>query len=561
MAYQALYRKYRPQTFSDVIGQEHITETLKNELSAGKTVHAYLFTGTRGTGKTSCAKILAKAVNCLDPKDGDPCLECQACRMAASGENTDIVEIDAASNNGVDNIRELREKVNFTPSVSKYRVYIIDEVHMLSTDAFNALLKTLEEPPAHVIFILATTEVHMLPATILSRCQRFDFRRIDPDSICDRIQYIAGKEGFTVTPDAARLIAAAADGGMRDALSILDLCISNGSTVDEKTVENVCGMAGTDYLSELADYIKAQDAEKALTLTDRLYSESVDMTRLIAGLISHYRDLMIIKTVKNAALPIVCSARRLEKLKKQAADYELRDIMRTLSALQSASALMQRGNRRCEMEMALIKLCSPALSSDISSLELRVRALEKAAYSAPAAQFRKETAETGQQNTQNRNDHIAEDRNSIINKNSETKDSENDGAGDETPHPEPPSKPSAHNEADSIQTETRTDGTLTPVKQWRDVVEILKTSCPLIAGVLKDSSAYIKGQYLLIDAPNSQFRSLINSGGVYRDRIRAAARTVLGETYKLGPYTPPKQTEESDPLAALADKLKNLEIN
>ena len=243
MAYQALYRKYRPQTFSDVIGQEHITETLKNELSAGKTVHAYLFTGTRGTGKTSCAKILAKAVNCLDPKDGDPCLECQACRMAASGENTDIVEIDAASNNGVDNIRELREKVNFTPSVSKYRVYIIDEVHMLSTDAFNALLKTLEEPPAHVIFILATTEVHMLPATILSRCQRFDFRRIDPDSICDRIQYIAEKEGFTVTPDAARLIAAAADGGMRDALSILDLCISNGSTVDEKTVENVCGMA------------------------------------------------------------------------------------------------------------------------------------------------------------------------------------------------------------------------------------------------------------------------------------------------------------------------------
>lgn len=555
MAYQALYRKYRPQTFSDVIGQEHITETLKNELSAGKTVHAYLFTGTRGTGKTSCAKILAKAVNCLDPKDGDPCLECQACRMAASGENTDIVEIDAASNNGVDNIRELREKVTFTPSVSKYRVYIIDEVHMLSTDAFNALLKTLEEPPAHVIFILATTEVHMLPATILSRCQRFDFRRIDPDSICDRIQYIAEKEGFTVTPDAARLIAAAADGGMRDALSILDLCISNGSTVDEKTVENVCGMAGTDYLSELADYIKAQDAEKALTLTDRLYSESVDMTRLIAGLISHYRDLMIIKTVKNAALPIVCSARRLEKLKKQAVNYELRDIMRTLSALQSASALMQRGNRRCEMEMTLIKLCSPSLSSDISSLELRVRALEKAAYSVPAPQQHKETIKTADE-TKSGSESISGSDTAYESPEAAVSDAD-DG---EIPLSEP-SEPDVQEKGGSAGQKVKDSDSLTPVKQWRDVVEILKTSCPLIAGVLKDSAAYIKGQYLLIDAPNSQFRSLINSGGVYRDRIRAAARTVLGETYKLGPYTPPKQTEESDPLAALADKLKNLEIN
>ena len=576
MAYQALYRKYRPQTFSDVIGQEHITETLKNELSAGKTVHAYLFTGTRGTGKTSCAKILAKAVNCLDPKDGDPCLECQACRMAASGENTDIVEIDAASNNGVDNIRELREKVNFTPSVSKYRVYIIDEVHMLSTDAFNALLKTLEEPPAHVIFILATTEVHMLPATILSRCQRFDFRRIDPDSICDRIQYIAEKEGFTVTPDAARLIAAAADGGMRDALSILDLCISNGSTVDEKTVENVCGMAGTDYLSELADCIRAQDAERALTLTDRLYSESVDMTRLIAGLISHYRDLMIIKTVKSAALPIVCSARRLEKLKEQAADYELRDIMRSLSALQSASALMQRGNRRCEMEMTLIKLCSPYLSSDVSSLELRVRALERAAYSAPAPQKRGEpvnAAAEARHIEESGSESIAGGDTAYVSPEAAPSD-----AGDDIPLPEPPepseapempeppelpgqSEPAVQEKDGSAGQKVKDSDSLAPVKQWRDVVEILKTSCPLIAGVLKDSSAYIKGQYLLIDAPNSQFRSLINSGGVYRDRIRAAARTVLGETYKLGPYTPPKQTEESDPLAALADKLKNLEIN
>ena len=217
MSYQALYRKYRPQTFSDVVGQEHITETLKNELSAGKVTHAYLFTGTRGTGKTSTAKILAKAVNCLNPKNGDPCLECESCLSVANGENTDIAEIDAASNNSVDSIRELRDLVSFAPASSKYRVYIIDEVHMLTISAFNALLKTLEEPPEHVIFILATTEVHKLPATILSRCQRFDFRRIDSERICERIQYIAGKEGLTVTDGAASLIAAAADGGAREA--------------------------------------------------------------------------------------------------------------------------------------------------------------------------------------------------------------------------------------------------------------------------------------------------------------------------------------------------------
>ena len=251
MAYQALYRKYRPTTFSDVIGQEHITETLKNELSEGKTVHAYLFTGTRGTGKTSCAKILAKAVNCLNPKDGDPCLECEGCLAIANGENTDIVEIDAASNNGVDNIRELRDLLSFAPASSKYRVFIIDEVHMLSIGAFNALLKTLEEPPEHVIFILATTEVHKLPATILSRCQRFDFRRIDNEKICERIQYIAEKEGLSVSSDAATLIASAADGGMRDALSILDLCASSSKDIDEATVESVCAMAGNDYLLEM----------------------------------------------------------------------------------------------------------------------------------------------------------------------------------------------------------------------------------------------------------------------------------------------------------------------
>ncbi len=528
MAYQALYRKYRPQTFSEVVGQEHITETLKNELALGKTVHAYLFTGTRGTGKTSCAKILAKAVNCLSPADGDPCLTCESCLSVANGENTDIVEIDAASNNSVDSIRELRDQVSFAPASSKYRVYIIDEVHMLSTSAFNALLKTLEEPPAHVIFILATTEVHKLPATILSRCQRFDFRRIEADRICERIQYIADKEGLTVSHGAASLIAAAADGGMRDALSILDLCASAGKNIDEETVESVCGMAGGDYLIALADYIKASNTEGALMLIDKLYGNSVDMLRLLSELTSHYRDLMIIKTVKGKNKPIICSESRLKALENQAADYDIKDIMYTLSLLQSANAGMQNGNRRCEMEMTVIRLCNPDLSADISSLERRISALENGAVRvvAPVKEIQKPVTE------------------------------KTDNEEEEIPLPEPPEESAAE------APKPAQGGEITPVQNWGEVLSILKTSAPLIAGVLKGSNAYIKGQYLLIDAPNTQFRSLINSSnGMYKDSIRKAAQRVLGATYKLGPYTAAKVSAEEDPLAALADKLKNFEIN
>lgn len=540
MAYQALYRKYRPQTFSEVVGQEHITETLKNELAAGKTVHAYLFTGTRGTGKTSCAKILAKAVNCLNPKDGDPCLSCESCLSVAKGENTDIVEIDAASNNSVDSIRELRDQVSFAPSSSKYRVYIIDEVHMLTVSAFNALLKTLEEPPAHVIFILATTEVHKLPATILSRCQRFDFRRIEADRICERIQYIADKEGLTVTDGAASLIAAAADGGMRDALSILDLCASGSKNIDEETVESVCGMAGGDYLIKLADYIKSRNAEGALMLIDRLYGNSVDMQRLLAELTSHYRDLMIIKTVKGENKPIVCSSAKLKALEEQAADYDIKEIMRTLSALQAANAGMQSGNRRCEMEMTVIRLCTPSLSYDLASLERRIAALEngtvRVAAVSPAPTKAAPAPEKPTSPPQN------EDANP------------EDG---EIPLPEYPA-----DEPQISAPKSSDDGGITPVDNWDEVLRILKTSCPLIAGVLKGSAAYIKGQYLLIDAPNGQFRSLINSGnGLYKDSIRKAAQTVLGVTYKLGPYTAATPKAEEDPLAALADRLKNFEIN
>ena len=540
MAYQALYRKYRPKTFSDVYGQEHITETLKNEILTGTTVHAYLFTGTRGTGKTTCAKILANAVNCTDLQDGNPCLECESCKSSLNGENTDIVEIDAASNNSVEDIRLLRERINFAPASSKYRVYIIDEVHMLSLSAFNALLKTLEEPPAHVIFILATTEVHKLPATILSRCQRFDFRRIDPQKICERLQFIAKEEDLTLDTSAATLIASAADGGMRDALSILDLCASSSKNIDEAVVESVCAMAGNDYLCELADFIKQKNTENALLMLDRLHNSSVDMLRLLSELISHYRDLMIIKTVKQGNRPIVCSSSRLKALEEQANDYDIKDIMFTLSVLQNSTALMQSGNRRCELEMALIKLCNPEIAVDIESLERRISALEngavkpvKSVVSAPV------TPEI------TKPEEISEDI-----------------ADDEIPLPEPPAESDEPVTPVPQPQKNVANGDVTLVDNWDEILTILKTTCPLIAGVLGDSKAYIKGEYLLIDAKNSQFRTLIKSAnGMYKDHIRKAAEQVLGTTYKLGPYSAEKQSRAQDPLLSLADKLKNLDIN
>ncbi len=532
MSYQALYRKYRPKSFADVYGQEHITETLKNELANNTTVHAYLFTGTRGTGKTTCAKILANAVNCTNLQDGNPCLECDSCKSFLSGENTDIVEIDAASNNSVEDIRELRERINFAPASSKYRVYIIDEVHMLSISAFNALLKTLEEPPSHVIFILATTEVHKLPATILSRCQRFDFRRIESEKICERLQYIAKQEDLTLTDEAATLIASAADGGMRDALSILDLCASGSRNIDEATVENVCAMAGTDYLLELADFIKQRDTENALLMLDKLHNSSVDMLRLLSELIAHYRDLMIIKTVKQGPRPIVCSTKRLKALEEQAKDYDIKDIIYTLGILQNSTALMQNGNRRCEMEMAVIKLCNVEISVDIAALERRISALENGAVK-PA---KKVVAPA-----------VAPVEEPVL--------KEED---DEIPLPVPPEED--YQEADNNSTPAPNG--VTKVDNWSDIVEILKTTCPLIAGVLGDSAAYIKGEYLLIDAKNSQFRTLIKTAnGMYKDHIRKAAEQVLGTTYKLGPYSAEKQAKANDPLLSLADKLKNLDLN
>ena len=377
--YQVLYRKYRPKVFADVYGQEHVTSTLKNEIKENRIAHAYLFTGSRGTGKTTCAKILAKAVNCENSVDGEPCNECEVCKGLDSGTIYDVVEIDAASNNGVDNIRDLREEANYTPSRGKYRVYIIDEVHMLSTGAFNALLKTLEEPPAHVIFILATTEVHKLPATILSRCQRFDFKRIQPETMSVRLKQVAQLEGMELDDDAAILIARIADGALRDGLSILDQCAGRSKKIDSALVSEVAGLAGHEALYKLTDCICTQNSSSAMTVISELYQNSYDMERLCVEMINHLRNFLIVKTVKDSRGLIICTDDEYNSIILSAVNFTLENVIFALDLFQDALTKIKTGaNARVELEMAFVKLCEPKLDVNIDSLVDRISKLERA---------------------------------------------------------------------------------------------------------------------------------------------------------------------------------------
>ena len=325
--YTALYRRWRPLTFDDVVSQPHITTTLKNQIINNKTAHAYLFTGSRGTGKTTCARIFAKAINCENHSDGAPCLECDICRDADSFALSDIIEIDAASNNGVDDIRDLRDGAVFTPERCRYKVYIIDEVHMLSVNAFNALLKIMEEPPEYVKFILATTEVHKVPATIASRCQRYDFRRILPEDIAKRLLYIASQENIILDDEAAFLIAKLADGGMRDALSLLDQCIAFSENVTAETVSMAAGIAGREQVFGIIEAIADKDPAKAVSYIDELYSGSRDMSRLCEEMIFHLRNAMLIKINPADTKLVACMPDELDKLKKIAEKTELQDIL------------------------------------------------------------------------------------------------------------------------------------------------------------------------------------------------------------------------------------------
>ena len=358
--YRALYRKWRPQRFEDVVGQRGIVTALRNQIATGRVGHAYLFTGVRGTGKTTCAKIFAKAVNCLHPQNGDPCGECEICKGIDNGSLLDVVEMDAASNNGVDDIRDLRDETAYTPSACQYKVYIIDEVHMLSTAAFNALLKTLEEPPAHVIFILATTEIQKVPATILSRCQRYDFTRIGPEDIARRVEYIAGEEKLELTSDGAELIARLADGALRDALSILDTCAGVTAKIDADVVRRMAGVTDRSYLFHISDALEAQDAAAALAQLAQLRQQSVDVKRLTEELIAHYRALMLAALPGGQALLSGVSPEEETLYLQKGPEMGQREAIRAIRTLGTALEHMTRGSdQRIELELALFSLSEP----------------------------------------------------------------------------------------------------------------------------------------------------------------------------------------------------------
>lgn len=376
--YQALYRKYRPQTFDDVIGQQSITRILKTQVLTGKLSHAYLFTGSRGTGKTTCSKILAKAVNCLNPVDGNPCNCCAACRSIDSGACMDVLEIDAASNNGVDNVRTLRDDAVYAPAEVKKRVYIIDEVHMLSTSAFNALLKIIEEPPAHLMFILATTELHKVPATILSRCQRFAFRRINPEDVAARIHYVAYEEGLEITAEAANLLGRLADGALRDGLSLLDQCAAAArDQISAETVYTTLGIAGARTAAELLTAVAERDANRALTLFGGQYAEGKDLAALVDELVSLCRDLLLLKTAPktgSSMLTGVCTDAELQALLPRFTPAEL---LRHTGLLQdTAAGFNKSANRRVDVELCLLRMCDPALDLDAQAINARLSRVE-----------------------------------------------------------------------------------------------------------------------------------------------------------------------------------------
>lgn len=562
--YQVLYRKYRPKVFSDVVGQNHITTTLSKEIETGKLSHAYLFTGSRGTGKTTCAKILSKAVNCLHPVDGNPCNECEICKGLDSGAILDVVEIDAASNNGVENIRDIREEINFTPASCKYRVYIIDEVHMLSMGAFNALLKTLEEPPVHVKFILATTEVHKLPVTILSRCQRFDFKRVTPEAMSERMNYIAECEGFTIDEEAASLISRIADGGMRDALSLLDQCTGHGKHITADIVVSVAGMTGKDHLFSLADAVRSKDSAAALKLISDLYQDSCDMERLCADMINHFRSLMIVKTVRSSEGLVVCTDEELERYKSQSTGFTLEGILSAIGLLQECMANIKRGvNRRIETEMTFIKMSTPALSTDTDSILSRIAELEFKLKTGDfavnqAAPQAKPTVSAEPKKEEPPKD-AAAFFSTAFDLPPEPPVEESYPVFDSAPIPEPtpvPAEPISQGTPESEET-----------IQWAEVLsELMKTNMPLW-GVLNNSQAVIKGDFVLIKSDNPTLNSFIKAGRNAKD-VKEAIMRVTGKKYRLGVYNG-AQTQGSseqarpkkDPLENLISTARNMGIN
>lgn len=555
--YQVLYRKYRPKVFADVYGQEHVTSTLKNEIKENRIAHAYLFTGSRGTGKTTCAKILAKAVNCENSVDGEPCNECEVCKGLDSGTIYDVVEIDAASNNGVDNIRDLREEANYTPSRGKYRVYIIDEVHMLSTGAFNALLKTLEEPPAHVIFILATTEVHKLPATILSRCQRFDFKRIQPETMSVRLKQVAQLEGMELDDDAAILIARIADGALRDGLSILDQCAGRSKKIDSALVSEVAGLAGHEALYKLTDCICTQNSSSAMTVISELYQNSYDMERLCVEMINHLRNFLIVKTVKDSRGLIICTDDEYNSIILSAENFTLENVIFALDLFQDALTKIKTGaNARVELEMAFVKLCEPKLDVNIDSLVDRISKLERAVNRG---------VNVSQQPA------VVEGAKPVVAKSKQEVKAEKavEEIKNDTVPPITSSKPSIEPKALQGKKETavnkpqqtvNTDDSNTQYEfeHWGDFMDVIHKQNIALFGVLAGSRGYIRGEYFLIDSPNPTIIQFLKTP-TYSKAIKQALYDVTGQSFKLGIFK--KKATDAPKRDLLEDLIHQAEDN
>ena len=581
--YRALYRKWRPQRFEDVVAQRGIVTALRNQIATGRVGHAYLFTGVRGTGKTTCAKIFAKAVNCLHPQNGDPCGECEICRGIDNGSILDVVEMDAASNNGVDDIRDLRDETAYTPSACHYKVYIIDEVHMLSTAAFNALLKTLEEPPAHVIFILATTEIQKVPATILSRCQRYDFTRIGPEDIAQRVEYIAGQEGLELSGEGAELISRLADGAMRDALSILDTCAGVTAKIDADVVRRMAGVTDRSYLFHISDALEAQDAAAALAQLAQLRQQSVDVKRLTEELIAHYRALMLAALPGGQALLSGVSPEEDKLLLEKGPRMGQREAIRAIRALGNALEHMTRGSdQRIELELALFSLSEPPQQVAVQALPAARPAVpaqeaprpfastpvkpfvSAPAASAPVQESSVEPAPMQQSEPEPAPQPVeppkAEAATSAEEElpplpeeppvTSEAPPPWDEPAPAAPPQREAPPAPAQEVSAAQPQPEPKPEYTadpalnkprkvaaegINPFPQWAEVIKLLQEQDPMLYTYLKKSKGYFDGTRVLIDGGKT-FRDFIRANKESQKLIKKLIAQVSGVAVPIGPY-------------------------
>ena len=583
--YRALYRKWRPQRFEDVVAQRGIVTALRNQVASGRVGHAYLFTGVRGTGKTTCAKIFAKAVNCLHPKDGDPCGECEICKGIDNGSILDVVEMDAASNNGVDDIRDLRDETAYTPSACHYKVYIIDEVHMLSTAAFNALLKTLEEPPAHVIFILATTEIQKVPATILSRCQRYDFTRIGPEDIAQRVEYIAGQEGLELTTDGAELISRLADGAMRDALSILDTCAGVTAKIDADVVRRMAGVTDRSYLFRISDALEAQDGAAALAQLAALRQQSVDVKRLTEELIAHYRALMLAALPGGQSLLSGVSPEEEAQYLEKGPQLGQREAVRAIRTLGNALEHMTRGSdQRIELELALFTLSEPPQAAPAAAISVQAAApaapVVRPFVSAPAQPAPRpfvSTPVTPPPAVQEPLSAPAAEPTSApeepaVSPASVLEEPAPAPVEEELPPPpdEPPVAASAPLPWDEpaapvtapLPEETPAEASaptapapeytadpafsrprkvaaegINPFEQWSEVVKLLQEKDPMLHSYLRKSKAYFDGTRVLIDGGKT-FRDFIRVNKDSQRLIKKLIAQVSGVAVPIGPYEP-----------------------